>query len=323
MVVAAVVGGAFLFAGIQAWARGEGGLAWVGAGLAVAGAGAVLGALLIIGLKIEATAYRFYNAMLDFNEQLHMFERSIQTISENSQISDTAKSIANRTKERDTLRRAIREDILLSDWEAAYTLISDMEERFGYVEEAQVLRREVDQSRQMSIEEKIVKALAHLNQLMDQHEWERASLEANRLIRLFPHHPEVQYLPELMKTRRQDHKRSLLQKWNELVARHDVEASITVLRELDPYLTPSEAKALSETVRGVFKEKLARLGVKFSLAVTESRWKDALEIGLEIREEFPNSRMAEEVSTHVDALRQRAGMTADVNVTQQSRAATT
>jgi hypothetical protein len=48
------------------------------------------------------------------------------------------------------------------------------------------------------------------------------------------------------------------------------------------------------------------------LAVSEQRWRDALEVGLQITDEFPNSRMASEVAEKIDVLRRRAGLVADV-----------
>jgi hypothetical protein len=66
----------------------------------------------------------------------------------------------------------------------------------------------------------------------------------------------------------------------------------------------------------VFKARLLNLGVQFSLAVQESRWRDALEVGLLLRQEFPNSRMAQEVHEKIETLRVRAGFVADAEVVQ-------
>jgi hypothetical protein len=87
------------------------------------------------------------------------------------------------------------------------------------------------------------------------------------------------------------------------------------LQQLDQYVTRKEAAELADSARGVFKAKLVNLGVQFGLAVHEQRWREALEVGLQITEEFPNTRMAREVSEKLDALRRRAGLIADVATT--------
>ena len=81
--------------------------------------------------------------------------------------------------------------------------------------------------------------------------------------------------------------------------------------------------ALKKSARELFKERLLQLAVKFQFAVKEKRWKDALDAGLEIMEEFPNARMAQEVREHLEALRERAGLTVNIEVTARDGGATT
>ena len=66
----------------------------------------------------------------------------MQMIAENSEISDGARSITHRDKETEALRHAIRDEMYRSNWEAAFYLVDQMEKRFGYVREAEVLRKE-------------------------------------------------------------------------------------------------------------------------------------------------------------------------------------
>jgi hypothetical protein len=124
-------------------------------------------------------------------------------------------------------------------------------------------------------------------------------------MQLFPNNERIQRLPEQLEQHRQEHKRRLLNEWNQAVQRKDIDHSIEVLKRLDQYLTPSEAAALEESARGVFRAKLQNLGVQFSLAVTDKRWTQAVEIGEEIIREFPNSLMAKEVTDSMPALMRR------------------
>ena len=104
----------------------------------------------------------------------------------------------------------------------------------------------------------------------------------------------------------------LLASWDQAVQNGEVDRGIELLRQLDQYLSSSEAAALAESARGVFKAKLQNLGVKFSIAVTEKNWSVALQAGRQIIAEFPNSRMAEEVKAKLEILTKRAQRQAGV-----------
>jgi len=192
-----------------------------------------------------------------------------------------------------------------------------MERRFGYKQEANTLLDELNQVREMTIEEKIGEALSHIEKLMEEHKWERARVESDRLLKLFPRHEKIVELPKELSRRRQIKKEELLEEWKVAVERNEIDRGIAILTELDPYLSPQEAKSLHDSARDVFKARLLNLGVQFGLAVSESRWRDALETGLMIRREFPNSRMAKEVAEKIDVLRVRAGFISDAEITQK------
>ncbi len=105
---------------------------------------------------------------------------------------------------------------------------------------------------------------------------------------------------------RLEHKKELLARWDKAVQDNDVEQGVELLKLLDQHLTPTEAAALEESARGVFKAKLHNMGVQFSLFVTEKKWSRALKIGREIIDEYPNSRMAQEVRDKLEVLEKRA-----------------
>jgi hypothetical protein len=62
--------------------------------------------------------------------------------------------------------------------------------------------------------------------------------------------------------------------------------------------------ALQEAARDVFRTKLHNLGVQFAIAVTEKQWAGALEVGQQIVNDFPNSKMSEEIRGKLDVLKQ-------------------
>jgi hypothetical protein len=278
--------------------------------------------LVLLVIKAESNINRVHHDLLDLLDVAGRFSPLVRSIAENSAYSDAARSIAHREHEREALRQAIRDEMYGGDWEAAFYLIDQMEKRFGYQQEAKTLRAEIAQAREMTIEEKINEAVTHIEKMMDGFEWDRARQESERLMKLFPRHERVQKLPTELARRREARKQALLLKWSTAVERSEIDEGITVLTELDQYLSPEEAQGLRDSARHVFKARLLNLGVRFSLAASEARWRDALEIGLQLRQEFPNSRMAQEVAEKIDILRVRAGFGKDAEVVQR-RSATT
>ena len=240
-------------------------------------------------------------------EDLCRHEALLQQISENVLISDAAKGVVYRTRDRELMTNAIQEDITNKDWEAAYQLLEQMNERFGYSREAAEFRRLVDSERAKAIQAVIDQTRQQVDNLCATFNWSEAQTLLDGLAKQFPQHPEVLHMAEQAVSQKQaEHKKRLLASWEEAVQNGEVDRGIELLRQLDQYLTSSEAAALAESARGVFKAKLQNLGVKFSIAVTEKNWSAALEAGRQIISEFPNSRMAEEVRGKLDILTKRS-----------------
>jgi outer membrane protein assembly factor BamD (BamD/ComL family) len=230
----------------------------------------------------------------------------LHRMSDQQLLSDRAKHIAYRDKERDALRRAIQEDIARQDWDGAMKLADDIEEEFGYKAEADRFRQEIRQKCEECARKQLDDGLAAIDRHTRAEQWNNALREAEKLLAAFPDHERVRALPQEIETRRQGHKRQLLESWHEAVARHDVDGSIEILKQLDTYLTPKEAEGLQETARGIFREKLNSLGKQFAVSVQEHRWHDALSVGDQIVRDFPNTRIAQEVREKMDVLRKRA-----------------
>ena len=100
----------------------------------------------------------------------------------------------------------------------------------------------------------------------------------------------------------------MLAAWDDAVTNQETDRSLEILKELDSYLSPNEASALQEAASDIFRTKLHKLGMKFSIAVTERRWADALVIGQKIMNDFPNSKMCQEIYTKLDVLKQNVQM---------------
>jgi hypothetical protein len=315
--VAVLVGLILAGVGIYGLIKGTGGLALLGTGVTLIVLSLLIHIMVTILLKAEDNINRLHLDAVNLLDNLRRLSPLLKTISDNSQISDNARSLAHRELEREALRQAIREEMYRGDWEAAHYLIDQMEHRFGYKQEAKSLLEELNKVRVMTIEDKINEAVTHIESLMNERKWERARQESERLMKLFPRHERITALPTELSRRRETRKQELLAKWKVAVERDDVDNSIVILTELDQYLSRSEAQSLQDSVRHVFKIRLVNLGVQFGLAATEGRWRDALESGLLIRREFPNSRMAREVAAKMDVLRVRAGFLPETEANQK------
>jgi len=252
-------------------------------------------------------AVRRLGGAMDRQETLlnEVVENGRQTV-ELMSLSDQARSLLFRDKEIENFREAAHSDFMHQDYKTAALIIEKMETEFGYIDEAARLREEMEASKKSTLDEKISKAIARIDEIVARRDWARAFREAKRVVRLFPDNEKVRSLPERIEAARDKHKRDLLHAYGEAVRKNDVDRGIELLQELDQYLTPQEGAALAESARGVFRARLHNLGVQFAIHVTEKAWAEAVQAGEEIVREFPNSRMAQEVRSKMDQLKARA-----------------
>jgi len=291
----------------------------VGSSASVAGAAllgaAVLGllaALLTLPVALNLVAAR--KAALEHQEEimealgerLQSIAVLMNLISEQQLISDRAKGVVFREKDREAVRRAVQEEIGRQDWEAALNLANDIEASFGYKQEADRFREEIHAKLEEVQRRRMAEMTAPIDRYVQAEAWGAALQEAQKLMAQHPNDAQVQRLPEEIENRRQMRKQQLRASWDEAVVRHDVDGSIEILKHLDLYLTPAEADSMQEIARNVFKEKREALRVRFALAVQDHNWAEAIRLGDEIINDFPNTRIAQEVREKMEALRKRA-----------------
>jgi hypothetical protein len=239
-------------------------------------------------------------------ERLQSLSVLLNLISEQQLISERGKSVAFREKDLEAVRRALQEEIARKDWEAALKLADEIENGFGYKHEADHFRDDINGKRNEIQRQKIAELLAPVDRYIQAEAWGSALQEAQQLMVSYPDDSQVQRLPEEIESRRQMRKAQLRQSWDEAVNRHDVDGSIEILKRLDLYLTPAEAESMQEIARNVFREKRETLRTRFALAVQEHNWSLAIRLGDEIMQDFPNTRIAQEVREKMEALRKRA-----------------
>jgi len=236
-------------------------------------------------------------------ESLHDSSRRLVDL---SQMSDAAKSLLFRHREIEAMHELLHEALIRQDYAKAEALVDDVEKRMGYADQVDRMRAEIAAARETSIEQKVERALERIGKVIQGHDWVQAGRSAQRLLKLFSRNPKVAALPQRIRDARARHKRGLLQAYGEAVKAGDIDSSVELIRELDSYLTPQEAAALKDSARGVFRARLHNLGVQFAIRVTDEQWSQALGIGEQIVNEYPNSQMAAEVRWKMDTLRELA-----------------
>jgi hypothetical protein len=209
------------------------------------------------------------------------------------------------SEQHDALHRAVQEEISRQNWDVAYLLANDIESQFGYKQQADAFRAQIASQRAEIQRRQLGELLAPVDRHIRAESWGAALQEAQQIMEQYPNDPHVQKLPEEIESRRQQRKQQLRDSWQEAVNRRDVDGSIEILKKLDLYLTPTEADAMQETARNVFKEKREALRIHFAQAVKENRIAEAIRLGDEIMNDFPNTRMAQEVREMMEGLRQR------------------
>jgi len=235
---------------------------------------------------------------------LEKISAELTQINHITRVSETAKSIVFRDADQQSLREAVFDKLQAKDFDGANELIEQIAQRSEYKELAEQLRAQAGQYHDATDHERLEQVAVHIEKLINDHHWARASAQIEGLIKAYPESERAKALRQELLDRKQDRKRVLLATWDDAVKRQETDRSLDILRELDFYLTPNEALALQEAARDVFRTKLHNLGVQFAIAVTEKQWGGALDIGQQIINDFPNSKMSEEIRGKLNILQQ-------------------
>ncbi len=239
--------------------------------------------------------------------QIRTLGETMNTLNETIVLSDDARRVINRRKERELLCKAIEEDIKLEDWDASLVLVRELAERFGYRIEAEQFRTRIDSARAKTHDRAVHEAIRGLDDLIAEHSWEQALSEAARISRVFHDAPQVDGLRHRVISARDRYKENIERRFLQAAKEEEIEVAMDLLREMDHLLSEHEAEQFREVARGVIGKARDNLGVQFKMAVHDRAWNDAAVVGERIIEEFPNTRMASEVRSMIDQIRERSG----------------
>jgi len=238
-------------------------------------------------------------------ELLEKSRSTLTQITQSVRLSEATRAMVFRDADKQTLREAVFDKLQQQDFEATERMIDEIAQRPAYTELSEQLRTESANYRNATDAERVNQVIRHIDKLFENHEWAKASIQIERLIRENSTSDKIKALRQKLVDKKQERKKILLTAWDDAITRQDPDRSIEILRELDMYLTPNEGLALQEAARDVFKTKLHNLGVQFSLAISEKQWAKALQTGQLIVKGFPNSRMAQEIRVKWDVLEQK------------------
>jgi hypothetical protein len=279
----------------------------------------LLGTLVLLGIVVSMLlkTFKIFSTLTESSERLEQIAETLDKnrsvliqINQNTHLSETAKAIAFRDADRQSLREAVFDKLQQQDFDTAYEIIDEIAHSTIYQELAEQLHAEVDKYHDATDQERINQVIALIEKLFESYQWAKASAHIERLIKAEPESEKAKAMRQKLLDKKQERKKILLTTWDDAVKRQDTDRSLEILRELDLYLTPNEGLALQEAARDVFRNKLHNLGVQFSLAVSEKRWSKAVETGRQITHNFPNSRMAEEIREKWDVLKQKVAQQA-------------
>ena len=266
--------------------------------------GLLISSLVLTGLMIVSSMRA---CQLQTNQyESGMGSISMDSILESLQMSENAKRVLFRDRELNLLRRTVQEDISRGEFHSALVLCGQMANVFGAVEEAEELRIRVQEIIHEHHEQRIKDEIAELQTLLDAHKWVEAYQGASRLRRLFPESPLLHGIEQHIADVRTEYRHGLEGRFLEAAKQENVERAMALLRELDGYLTPDEARKFRDTATTVITTYRESLSARFKMAVGDHRWQEAMEFGMEITKQFPNTRMAEEVQTMLETIRVRA-----------------
>ena len=266
-------------------------------------------------LAMLSRVFKIIDALRDNSVKLEEVTSALEKIgsglaqiNHSTRVSETAKAIAFRDADRQSLREAVFDKLQQQEFSAAEEIINEIAKRPEYKELAEQLRAQTNRYHDATDQERLNQVISHINKLVDDCQWGRASAQIEGLIKAHPDNEQAKAMRQILLDKKQERKRILLAVWDDAIQSQETDRSLEILKELDQYLTPNEGLALQEAARDVFRTKLHNLGVQFAISVTEKRWIDALEIGQNIIADFPNSKMSEEIRGKLDVLKQNVQM---------------
>lgn len=258
---------------------------------------------LSVGIEQVYGAMERSNALV--SERLEQFSVMLNLISEQQLISERAKTVAFRENDHEAMVRAIREEMNRGEFDAARLLVNDMENAYGYRVEADRLREEITSLYETGVRRAVAEAQGEIEHHCVAENWDQALGVAQRIATTYPAHSLATSIPDQVAARKEGVKQQLLARWRDAVAKKDIDQSIDILRALDLYVSPDEVAQLKDGALEIFKARIEKLRDQFKTAVHDKRWSEARRLGETLVQEYPTSKLAQEVRDMMETLKER------------------
>lgn len=285
----------------------EGGMALLAVGLVMLVGSLWAGAIVLAWDGLTEHHRRSLEGHLEaLSDRLGACRSLLEQLRDQTRLSESAKATLYRSAEHDMIRAAIDEEIMNGNFGHAQVLVEELARRYGVGPELVELRERVEKTRRAVAESSLTDAKQRLHELIEQEHWDDARDEALRMDRRLADIVEGESLLRHVHEEWRQRKQALERAFLEAASQDDTDRAMELIRRLDRYLSEQEAEPLREVARGVISKQRDNLGLRFKMAVHERSWDGAIQIGQEIVEGFPNSKMAQEVRDLMDELHQRA-----------------
>jgi len=263
-----------------------------------------VGAAIIAAVRQVAPAATTAPSLPAMHVNLDPVLSHLDHLEHNMLLSDDVRRVLFHERDLQSIRNAVDTELAHGNDAAAEAICNRVDAMLKMPDFAAELRHRIEQTRQVQSSTAFNEAMVPLTQRLAARDWAGAHTEAGKLKQIFPQ-AAAQIDQHILQAREQ-HKQTLRAAFHDAAAAHDVDRAMQLLHDLDKFLSPQEAAALSQTAQQVIAEHRETLGRQFKKAVSEKRWSDAARQGDLIVHSYPNSKMAAEVRGMIDMVRTRA-----------------
>jgi len=206
------------------------------------------GVFLIAIITTLSNIIKIFDALQDNSVKLERLidaleknRSALAQVNQDTRLSEAVKTIVFRDADSQCLREAVLDRLEHEDFGTACEIIEQIAHRTEYKELAEQLQAEVDKRCGTTEAERMNGAIAYIKMLFENYEWVKANAEIERLIKTYPDREEAKAMRKTLIAKKEEHKRVLLNAWDDAVQRRATDRSLEILKELDLYLTPEEA----------------------------------------------------------------------------------
>lgn len=242
--------------------------------------------------------------------RLDALEQAVAELREVLCLSEEARRVLFSGGESDVLRAMIGRAAARGDVDEVARLAHVAEHSLGLPDVAAAGHELIAQIEARDEEERVRPLLDSFESALSRRDWAAAYEAAGAIRQAAPRTEVSRTLEQRIEQAREAHKQSLEQRFLDAAGRDAIDEAMALLKELDRYMRRDEASRLGQVAQAVITRHRDRLGLAFQVAVQERRWLDAARHGNAIIDQYPNTRMAEQVRTMIDVIRTKATQSA-------------